>query len=191
MYPTQNLLCTTRSVPFDWTDATDAEDDFFEYNLIVAKDRELTNVVENRKVPSSQSTLILEKSTAYYWQVITVDVLNEQQSSSSVFAFYTTGDGVENYAPFMANLKRPENNTIVSAENIDLVWEGADINTADTLTYELYFGESGSLSLLDNSISGMSYSVSVISGKTYSWKVNVKDNWGAKSIGQIFTFSVN
>ena len=191
MFPTQDLLCISNTVPFDWSDAIDAEKDVFEYNLIVAKDRELTLVVENRTLSATQITLTLEKSTAYYWQVNAVDVLNIQESNSPIYAFYTAGDGVVNYAPFMADLKAPENNTSVNSGNIDLIWEGADANAGDTLTYELYFGENTALNLIDDSLSVSEYTVAVVSGKTYSWKVNVKDDSGSKSIGQTFTFSVN
>lgn len=191
MFPTQDLLCISNTVPFDWSDAIDAENDVFEYNLIVAKDIQLTVVVENRTVSTSQITLSLEKSTAYYWQVNAVDTLNMQESNSPVYAFYTTGEGVVNYTPFMADLKSPENNTSVNSGNIDLVWEGADANASDILTYELFFGENTTLNLVEDALSESIYTVSVGSGKTYSWKVHVKDDSGSKSIGQTFTFSVN
>jgi hypothetical protein len=191
VFPTQDLLCITNNVLFDWSDSVDEEGDVFEYNILVAKDRQLLDVVENRKVYTSNISIVLEKATAYYWQVNTVDVLNEQESSSPLFAFYTTGDGLVNYAPFMADLKAPENNTSVNSGNIDLVWEGTDANTSDSLTYELFFGENDALNLVDNALSVTNYPVSVTSGKTYSWKVNVKDDSGSKSIGQTFTFSVN
>lgn len=191
MFPTQDLLCISNTVPFNWSDAIDAENDVFEYNLIVAKDRQLTDVVENRTVSASQITLTLEKSMAYYWQVNAVDIENIQESNSEVFAFYTTGEGEENYTPFMADLKSPENNTSVNSGNIDLVWEGADANAGDTLTYELYFGENTALNLMDDSLSASDYTVTVVSGKTYSWKVNVKDDSGSKAIGQTFSFRVN
>jgi hypothetical protein len=86
----------------------------------------------------------------------------------------------------------PENNSNQSAStSISLVWDAADINTTDILTYELYFGENSTLTLIDDSLSDKSRIVSVESGKSYSWKVNVKDQNGAKSIGQIWSFTVN
>ncbi|MFT5250041.1 MAG: hypothetical protein ACI93P_001776 [bacterium] len=190
-FPTEDLLCIDNSISFNWTDATDPERDSIQYNIIIAKDRQLIDVIENRTVSASETSLTLEKSTAFYWQVNAVDINNNQASSSSVFAFFTKGDGVTNYAPFMADLKTPENNTSVSAGSVDLIWKGSDINTADTLTYELFFGENTTLNLLESALSAETYVVSVVSGKTYSWKVNVTDNSGAKSIGQIFTFTVD
>lgn len=190
-FPTQDLLCIDNTIPFNWSDATDPENDVLEYNVIVAKDRQLTDVVENRTLSASQFTVALEKATAYYWQVSAIDVNNNQRSNSSVFAFYTKGNGVTNYAPFMADLQTPENNGSVAAGTVDLVWEASDINTTDTLTYELFFGEDSTLTSIDNTLTAKTFSVSVVSGKTYSWKINVTDNVGAKSIGQVFTFTVD
>jgi hypothetical protein len=190
-YPTQDLLCISNVIPFNWSDATDPENDVLEYNIIVAKDRQLTDVVENVTLSASQIEIILEKGTPFYWQVSAVDEVNNQMSTSATFAFFTKGNGVTNYAPFMADLKSPENNTNVSAGSLDLVWEATDTNTEDTLSYELFFGENGALSSIGTSLTVQTYAVSVVSGKTYSWKVNVIDNWGAKSVGQTFTFTVN
>jgi hypothetical protein len=163
IYPTQNLLCTDNTINFNWSKATDPENDALEYNLIIATDRSMTNVINNK-----------------------------QGTSSEIFAFFTKGEGVLNYAPFSAELVSPENNSNQSAStSISLVWDAADINTTDILTYELYFGENSTLTLIDDSLSDKSRIVSVESGKSYSWKVNVKDQNGAKSIGQIWSFTVN
>ena len=91
----------------------------------------------------------------------------------------------------MANLKSPENNTNITSGSLDLIWEGSDTNTTDTLTYELFFSEDEDPVLIENSLSLETYNVSVLSGKTYYWKVNTIDNSGAKSIGQVFSFSVD
>ncbi|WP_166387965.1 hypothetical protein [Polaribacter sp. 11A2H] len=190
-YPTKDLLCIDHTISFNWSDAIDLENDAIEYTIIIAKDRQLTDVVENRTVSASELTVTLEKSVAYYWQVNAIDVDNNQESNSEIFSFYTKGDGVTNYAPFMADLQSPENNGNVTEGTVDLVWEASDINTADTLTYELFFGEDATLISIDNTLTIKSYSVSVVSGKTYSWQVNVTDNVGAKSIGQVFTFTVD
>jgi hypothetical protein len=192
IYPTQNLLCTDNTINFNWSKATDPENDALEYNLIIATDRSLTNVIENITITNLQTTVSLEKQTAYYWKVDALDINNKQGTSSEIFAFFTKGEGVLNYAPFSAELVSPENNSNQSAStSISLVWDAADINTTDILTYELYFGENSTLTLIDDSLSDKSRIVSVESGKSYSWKVNVKDQNGAKSIGQIWSFTVN
>ena len=192
IYPTQNLLCTDNTINFNWSKATDPENDALEYNLIIAKDRAMTNVIENSTITNLQTTVSLGKQTAYYWKVDALDINNKQGTSSEIFAFFTKGEGVLNYAPFSGELVSPENNSTQSTStSISLTWDAVDINTTDILTYELYFGENSTLTLIDDSLSDKSYTVSVESGKSYSWKVNVKDQNGAKSIGQTWSFTVN
>ena len=107
----------------------------------------VTNVIENKITTSSELTVILEKKTAYYWKVDALDIDNNQGTESEIFAFYTKGEGVLNYAPFTSELVFPENNAQVNATSVSLTWEAADTNAGDTLTYELYFGEDSSLTL--------------------------------------------
>lgn len=189
-FPTQNLLCIDNTINFNWSDATDPENDVLEYRVIIAKDNQLTNIVENRTLSISEITLTLEKGIAFYWQVSAVEKERKQETKSSIFAFYTKAAGIENYAPFTATLKSPENNATVAVGNLDLVWEASDINTSDTLTYELFFGEDENPSLIESALFEKTYNVSVVSKKTYYWKVNVVDDSGAKSIGQVFSFTV-
>lgn len=190
IYPSENLLCIDNRIDFNWSDAIDPEDDEIEYSFTLATDRALTNVVENRTISASEITLNLEKGTAYYWKVDALDVVNNLGTSSEIFAFYTKGS-IDNYAPFSSKLVTPENNTTVNAGKVSLSWIAEDINTTDTLTYELFFGENGNLILIDDALASKNYEISVAAGKTYSWKVNVKDQNGAKSIGETWTFIVN
>ena len=191
IFPSENLLCIDNTVDFNWSDAIDPEANEIEYKITVAKDRGLTDIVESRTVVASQITFNLEKATAYYWQVDALDIDNNLGSSSETYAFYTQGTVIENYAPFSPKVITPENNTVVDAGTVFLRWIAEDIDTADVLTYELYFGENDNLVLLDSNLTSQNYEVTAEAGKTYSWQVNVKDQNGAKSIGQIWTFTVN
>lgn len=191
IYPSENLLCIDNEITFNWSTAIDPENDEVEYNIIIAKDRALTNIIENRTISETQVTISLEKQTAYYWKVDALDINNNQGTESEVFAFYTQGEGVSNYVPFTSVLLSPENNGQVNAGSVNLTWDAADPNANDILTYEVFFGENSTLTLQDDSLTAKSFSVSVESSKTYSWKVNVVDQNGAKSIGQTWTFTVN
>jgi hypothetical protein len=191
IFPTENLLCINNTINFDWSDAIDPENDEIGYTIIIAKDRAFTNIIENRPVDESEITLVLEKATAYYWKVDALDIDNNLGTSSETYAFYTQGSVTENYAPFSPKVITPENNSVVDAGVIFLRWIAEDINTTDILTYELYFGENDNLVLLENDLNSQNYEVTAESGKTYSWQVNVKDQNGAKSIGQVWTFTVN
>ncbi|WP_439128643.1 hypothetical protein [Polaribacter sp.] len=190
-FPTQNQLCINNSITFNWSDATDPEEEEIQYRIIIAKDRQLTNIVETRSLSASQLTLTLDKATAYYWQVIASDESNNESAPTVVNAFYTKGDASTNYAPFMADLKTPENNANINSGSVSLTWEASDVNTSDDLTYEVFFGENTTLTLLESAVTTKTYDVTVESGKTYSWQINVIDDKGAKSIGQIWSFTVN
>jgi len=166
IYPSQNLLCIENTITFNWSEAIDPENDALEYNIIIATDRAMTNIIENETTTSSELTFILEKQTAYYWKVDALDVKNNQGTESEIFAFYTKGEGVLNYAPFASELVSPENNGQVNATSVSLTWEAADADTDDILSYELYFGENSDLNLMDDTLTEKSYTVSVESGKT-------------------------
>lgn len=191
VFPSKDLLCIDNTITFNWNDAIDPEQDEIEYNIIISKDRQLTDIVENRTVNTSQVTITLEKGIAYYWQVNALDVANEQGTASDVFAFYTKGEAVSNYAPFMAELTSPENNGTINAGAIDLSWEASDIDATDVLTYEVLFGEGTNLNVVESALTNKNFSVTVATGNSYSWQINVTDSAGAKSIGQVWTFTVN
>ncbi|WP_397447392.1 hypothetical protein [Polaribacter sp. R77954] len=191
IYPSENLLCIDNTITFNWSTASDPENDKVEYNIIIAKDRNLTNIIENRTISNTQLTVSLEQETAYYWKVDALDVTNDLGTASETYAFFTQGETITNYVPFTSAPITPENNSQVNSNTVNLTWDAADANSNDTLTYEVYFGETGNISLQDDTVSTKSFLVSVVSGKTYSWRVDVKDQNGAKSIGHVWTFSVN
>jgi hypothetical protein len=190
-FPTNNLLCTDNTITFDWSDVNQTGTNSTSYTFIIAKDRALTDVVENTTTTQSEITVTLEKETAYYWKVIVLDAQNDQELDSEVFAFFTKGLGIVNYAPFASQLVSPTNESLVNTGTVDLMWIGSDTNSGDTLTYELFFGESSTPTLIVNSLTEEVHTVSIKAGKTYYWKVNVIDQNNAKSIGQIWSFTAN
>lgn len=191
IFPTDNLLCINNVISFSWSQAEDPEDDDVQYNIIIARNRDLSDIVENRTQTANQLTVTLEKGQAYYWNVTPIDENDNRGVSTATAAFLTRGEGVTNYAPFAAEIVSPANNSAVSAGSLTLSWNGNDVDTNDTLTYEVFFGENGNLSLQDDSVSATNYSVDIVTGRSYSWRVDVKDQNGAKSIGQVWEFTVN
>ena len=190
-FPTNNLLCIDNTIIFDWDDVENSLNNTISYSIIVATNRTLTDIVENRITTLSEITLTLDKAVAYYWKVTATDTTSNEVTSSETFSFYTKGDGIVNYTPFISELASPLENSQVNAGSVDLSWIGSDADAGDTLTYELYLGESSPPLIIENSLTAQSHTVTVETGKTYYWKVNVIDQSGAKSIGQIWSFNVN
>ena len=191
IYPTSNLLCIDNIIPFDWSDASDPENDALKYRITVTTDRSLTQIVNQQIVPVSRVTIALQKGVAFYWNVIAIDSKNNESSAVATQAFYTSGNGITNHAPFTAALIAPENESNIDAGTISLTWKGSDTDTNDLLTYELYFGESIDPPISQSGISVATFAVMVESGKIYYWKVNTIDDSGAKTIGQVWEFTVN
>lgn len=193
IFPTNNLLCVDNEITFDWDDFVDSQNTTIRYTITIAKDRSLTDIIYSATlINQTEITHILEKETAYYWQVVATDISNNKTENSNVYAFYTKGEGVLNYAPFGSKLISPANNSqIITSGTTDLTWLGSDIDAGDTLTYQLYFSENALPTLLENALTSSNFTVTTEAGKTYFWKVNVTDQNGAKSIGQIWSFTAN
>ncbi|MBA6156694.1 hypothetical protein H3Z83_09230 [Tenacibaculum sp. S7007] len=194
VYPTPNLLCIDNTITFDWSDATDPNNDNISYKVEISKNREMSNIVKSQTASTSQVNITLDKGTALYWRVTAIDAKGLAGETSSVNAFYTKGEGETNSAPFTAKLVSPsdEKSTDANASNqVVLTWEGADSDN-DTLKYDLFFGESSDFtSAFEENLTTESKEVTVESGKTYYWKVNSIDPSNAKSIGQVWSFTVN
>ncbi len=192
-YPTQDLLCIDNTIAFDWSDATDANNDAISYKVEFSNSRDMATIIKTETASSSTKSINLDKGVAYYWRVTATDSKGLSGEASSVFAFYTKGTGEANNAPFTAELVSPAAEAALDAStvSVDLQWTGADSNTDDTLSYEVFFGEDADLTDVTSSQDEELYNVTVTTGKTYYWKVNTIDNSGAKSIGQVWSFSVN
>jgi hypothetical protein len=190
-FPSSDLLCIDNTVAFQWSAATDADGDPITYKLVVATDRPLTQIVEERTVSSTSVTISLNRGVAYYWRVTAMDNQGAESDPSATFAFYTEGEGVSNYAPFTAALNAPANEGSVAAGTVNLSWTGGDTNAGDTLTYELFFGEATDPPSLQTDLTADNFDVTAATGLTYYWRVDTTDDSGLKTIGQVWTFSVN
>ena len=190
IYPTSDLLCIDSTVNFEWAAATDPDGDTVSYELRVALDNNMSNLVEQVTTTATTTTLTLQAGTAYYWTVTAKDS-EDSASPSQVFAFYTEGQGVSNYAPFIADLVSPEEDAVVSGTT-NLVWSGADVDVNDTLTYDVYFGTTNPpTSAVATDLSAEDFDVTTQAATTYYWQVDTKDDTGTKTIGAVWTFTTN
>jgi hypothetical protein len=190
--PVNNKLCTNNAVSFQWNAATDSNNDLVVYQIQVAKDKDFAHIVMTAASTAIYQNFTLEKATAYYWRVKSTDNKDLSSTYSTVFSFYTSGDGVVNYLPFSPDLVAPELNSVLSTKTATLKWTATDVDTKDKLVYDVYFGTANpptekvgvnqDASILD---------VNVVASKEYFWKVVVKDDKGGETIGQTWRFRTN
>lgn len=191
-YPSSDLLCIESDINFQWAAATDIDGDAISYKLTIATNRNhnQASIVEQITTTATNITVALDNGTAYYWNVVAFD--NEDEATASeTYAFYTEGEGISNHTPFAASLNAPVLGASVSAGITTLDWSGSDVDTDDSLTYELYFGDTTDPVLTQADIAVSNFDVTTLAATTYYWRVDTKDDNGAKSIGQEWSFTTN
>ena len=193
VYPTNNLLCIDNVLDFDWNASTDPDGDSVTYQVQVAKDSGFTQLVHTVTESSTLRTLSLEKGIAYYWRVRATDSKSLSSSYSSVNQFYTEGEGVTNHLPFSPELESPTLNDLVTGTTVTLQWTASDVDTADSLTYDVYFGtDQANLAIESAGQTATSLETPTLAASTpYYWKVVVNDGQGGQTIGQVWSFTTD
>ena len=193
VYPTADLLCLENPVECKWNVSTDLDGDVITYLLEVAKNNSFTDGKQTFTSQTPIQSVPLLEDVAYYWRVKATDSKNAASSYSSVFKFYTYGIGVVNHVPFSPELVSPQLNTTQTGTTATLQWTASDVDTTDTLTYDVYFGtDENPVLVTPTSISTTSFVTPTLStSTTYYWKIVVIDGKGGQTIGQIWNFTTD
>lgn len=193
VYPKNNELCIDNAVPFSWNAATDPDGDAVTYTFQVAEDQGFAQIVHTINSSNTTHTLSLEKGVAYYWRIQAKDSKGATSAYSTANQFYTEGEGETNHLPFAPVLGGPALSSVVSGTSTTLSWTASDVDTSDTLTFDVYFSAGDTpTELLAENISETSIEVTGLTASTgYTWKVVVKDNHGGTTIGQVWNFTTD
>ncbi|MEN2414374.1 hypothetical protein [Flavobacterium mesophilum] len=190
--PADNKLCVDNTVSFAWNKSTDENNDPIKYQIQISKDNAFTQITTTFDGAENAASFVLDKNTAFYWRVRAIDSKGLTSAYSSVFKFYTASEAVVNHLPFAPELVAPVLNSALNAGTVSLKWTASDVDTADALTYDVYFGTANPPTAKVSENKGTnSFDVTVESAKQYYWKVVVKDNKGGETVGQIWKFKTN
>ena len=95
-----------------------------------------------------------------------------------------------NSPPNIPSYPSPTDGATNVALNADLNWTGGDPDPGDTVTYDVYFGTSGSPPKVVGNQSATIYDPGALNfGTTYYWKIVAWDNHGATATGPIWSFT--
>ncbi|WP_435314762.1 hypothetical protein [Cellulophaga fucicola] len=174
------------TVAFSWQAATNVDS----YNVEV---KNLTSGQVSTFASATEATNItLNKGEPYSWQVISTSSSTTETAESAIWKFYLAGDGVVNYAPFMAEALVPAVGATVTATSskVTLSWQGADVDN-DIKDYEVFFG-TATLPTTSLSVTTDTFlEVDVTANTIYYWRVKTTDEEANSSISEIFEFKVN
>ncbi|MEW4925598.1 hypothetical protein [Algibacter sp. 2305UL17-15] len=190
-YPTNNLLCISNTLLFEWADAIDPNGDPITYLLEISKDNQFSSIEESTTTTANSKSVTLEKGIAYYWRVKATDSKGLSSDYSTVFQFYTEGIAEVNHLPFAPSITAPANEGTASGATTNLQWDASDVDN-DPLTYDVYFDTvNPPVTKVGDNQSAKSLTVNLSAATTYYWKVVAKDDKGGQAIGQVWSFSVN
>ena len=191
VYPSNNLLCIENGIDFQWNASTDVNEDIIDYTIQVSTDSQFNSIDFTENVPLTSQFFTLSKGVVYYWRVKATDINNASSDYSLVNSFITEGDGVSNHLPFPPELINPALSSVVNDGSVVLEWSASDVDE-DPLTFDIYLGtENPPTNIISENQTDIFLNVSTISQTIYYWKVVVKDNNGAQTIGQTWSFSTN
>lgn len=190
--PANNLLCIDNAVAFQWNASTDSDADAISYEIQISKDNQFTQIAYTNSSTTVNRTVSLEKGVRYYWRVKAIDAKNLSSNFSAVFQFYTEATGLTNHLPFAPSLVKPDLSSAVSTNSVVLEWNASDVDVNDVLTYDVYFGTTNPPTVKISSAQSLkNYTQNVNIAGTYYWSVDVKDNKGGISKGQVWRFIKN
>lgn len=179
-----NINDTQSSVTFQWNASQDT--DTYEINLKNLSNNSTTKTNTN----TNEATITILRGTPYEWFVVSKANGTNKTASSGTWKFYNQGIGIENYAPFPAEVISPKRGeTIASTTNVSLKWSGSDVDD-DISDYEVFFGTDTNPSTSLGTTTNTTLDATVSSGTTYYWKVVTKDSQDNTSDSEIFEFKV-
>lgn len=188
VYPTNNLLCIDNTLEFEWNAATDSNGDAIKYEIHVSKDNQFSQIAHIITTSLTKHTVTLEKGLAYYWRVKAIDSKNAASNFTSIFNLYTESEGITNHLPFAPELVKPTSGNTVEGSEVTLEWTGSDTDN-DPLTYDVYFDTvNPPTTKVGDNQSETTKTQSIATNTTYYWKIIVKDDKSAETIGQVWNF---
>jgi len=128
----------------------------------------------------------LSRSTTYHWRVVSVDP--EGGDTPGPLWTFSTGIGHAPDAP--SNPSPPDRTTAMVTDHITLTWNGNDADQ-DTLSYDVYAGDSNPPPLLAESIHTNAINMEVSVFGQYAWRVVAHDAYGFSASSPVWYFNTS
>ena len=173
------------NVEFSWNASQNTDS----YTIIIKN--LLTAQSVSQTTTSTKVTIKLETGQPYSWYIVSSSNSTTTTAQSGKWKFYLKGEQTLNYAPFPADLTAPKSESTVNAGSIKFEWSGSDVDTGDTLSYDIYVDTSNPpTTRIRTGYTSSTLDYTISEGGTYYWKIITKDNHGSNSDSGISMFKV-
>ncbi len=189
VFPTDGGDCTNIALELKWNPAADPEGDPVSYVVEVATSGDFSPVLFSATTTEAQRSFDLEKGTVYHWRVRAEDNKGNKSTHSLVHTFFTEPEAAVNHVPQVPEIEAPALGATVTGDSAELKWKVGD-SDGDPLRSHLYFGTENPPPSLRDNLETTTEQVTVQAGKTYHWRIVVKDDKGGVAIGPVWNFTV-
>lgn len=192
--PSDNTPClknttgsgNTASINFTWTAATDAAS----YQLDIVNLN--TQITTTYKTTYLSYRTNLEVGMPYSWKVVAINTSGN--TSSSVWKFYLAGIASSSYTPYPADLTSPFAGSVINSNGtasvtVTFQWTAGDPDN-DIATYTLFLDNTDASTQVLTSLTSVSTTHTLESGKTYYWKICTTDKVGNSSVSAVSSFQI-
>lgn len=185
--PANNEICIPANLLFEWKTAADPEGDDVSYQLEISTDQNLSSNLQVWQIGSPTAEMSMETGVTYFWRVKAIDIRNNESSYSEIRKFFTEPNPEFNRIPHQPEQVSPGNNSSVEGNKVLLKWTATDPD-GDVLWYDVYFGTENPPQHIKEDHGNSSIELDIEPNKTYYWNITVKDEHGAKAIGEVWKF---
>lgn len=175
-------------------DGVDPENDTLSYDVYFGLSSSPPLVSSGQSASNYSPSLVQNKT--YYWRVTASDGQNgsfwrssgaasPEENDTGVLLFVTRA----NFAPSAPENESPSSGSVNESLTPTLSWDAADPDN-DSLSFDVYFGNSSSPPLVSENQSGNSYSPGLLAGHTtYYWRVVADDNFTGVTSSEEWNFT--
>jgi hypothetical protein len=177
-----NILVSTT---LSWTGG-DPDGDPVKYDVYFGTVSPPPLVVSNQSA-TSYTPSTMNYLTMYYWRIIAWD--NQSASTAGPQWEFTT-IAKPNSPPNTPSNPSPADHATDVIVSIDLGWTGGDPDSGDTVTYDVYFGNTTPPPMQINNQSELTYDLGILDFNIlYYWQIVAWDDHGASTTGPIWDFT--
>jgi hypothetical protein len=184
--PSNHAAGVSITATLSWTGGDPDSGDTVLYDIYFGTTTPPPKVMGNQS-GTSYNPGMMNYQTTYHWKIVAWD--NHGASTAGPVWDFTTEAEV-NTPPYLPSDPLPANHATDVDINTDISWNGGDPDPGDTVTYDVYFGETSTPPKVASNLTGTSYDPGTMNYlTTYHWKIVAWDNHGASTQGSIWDFT--